>query len=140
MNENYKILAQFIKDTSSETADVDTYLFVKQNISNYSMHIDISSKALKNKIIEVNIILRFEDKNIKNKRSHFEITYAVIIRLDDNFTGEKKLEKILLSDVPTKVRPNLENAFLSLIRNSGFPEIRFNKKIDFEKLYNDKLN
>ena len=140
MKDKYKILAEFIKDASSETADIETYLFVKKNISNYQLNVDIFSKALKNKIIEINIILRFEDKNLENKKSHFEINYAVVIKLADYINNKKELEKILLSEIPTKVCSNLIDTFISLMRNSGFPEVKFNKKIDFEKLYNNKLN
>ena len=140
MNNKYKILAEFIKDASSETANIETYLFVKKNISNYQLNVDIHSKALKDKIIEVNIILRFEDKNLENKKSHFEINYAVVIKLVDYINNKKELEKILLSEIPTKVCPNLVDAFISLMRSSGFPEVKLDKNIDFEKLYNNKLN
>ena len=137
MNNKYKILAEFIKDASSETANIETYLFVKKNISNYKLNVDIYSKPLKNKIIEINIILRFEDKNLENKRSHFEINYVVVIKLIDNFDNKKELKKILLSEIPNKVCPNLVYAFTSLMRSSGFPEIKLSKNIDFEKFYND---
>ena len=137
MNNKYKILAEFIKDASSETANIETYLFVKKNISNYKLNVDIYSKPLKNKIIEINIVLRFEDKNLKNKRSHFEINYVVVVKLIDNFDNKKELKKILLSEIPNKVCPNLVYAFTSLMKSSGFPEVKLNKNIDFEKFYND---
>ena len=137
MNDKYKILAEFIKDCSSETENIETYLFVKKNISNYKLNVDIYSKPLKNKIIEINIVLRFEDKNLKNKRSHFEINYVVVIKLIDNFDNKKELKKLLLSEIPTKVCPNLVYAFTSLMKSSGFPEVKLNKNIDFEKFYND---
>ena len=137
MNDKYKILAEFVKDCSSETENIETYLFVKKNISNYKLNVDIYSKPLKNKIIEINIVLRFEDKNLKNKRSHFEINYVVVIKLIDNFDNKKELKKILLSEIPNKVCPNLVYAFTSLMKSSGFPEVKLNKNIDFEKFYND---
>ena len=140
MKENFKILAQFIKDMSSETMDIQTYLFVKDNISKYHLDIDISSKPLKNKLIEVNTKLRFEDKEPNEKKSHFEIIYASIIKIDDEIKDKKDLEKIILCDVQNKIYPNLEKSFLNLINNSGFPEVKLEKKIDFEKLYNKKFN
>ena len=140
MTENYKILAQFIKDMSSETADIQSYLFVKDNISKYHLDIDISSKPLKNKLIEVNTKLRFEDKELNEKKSHFEIIYASIVKINDKIKDKKDLEKIILCDVQNKIYPNLEKAFLNLLNNSGFPEIKLEKKIDFEKLYNKKFN
>ena len=140
MKENFKILAQFIKDMSSETMDIQTYLFVKDNISKYHLDIDISSKPLKNKLIEVNTKLRFEDKEPNEKKSYFEIIYASIVKIDDGIKEKKDLEKIILCDVQNKIYPNLEKSFLNLINNSGFPEVKLEKKIDFEKLYNKKFN
>ena len=140
MKDNFKILAQFIKDMSSETADIQSYLFVKDNISKYHLDIDISSKPLKNKLIEVNTTLRFEDKEPNEKKSHFEIIYASIIKINDEIKDKKDLEKIILCDVQNKIYPNLEKSFLNLLNNSGFPEVKLDKKIDFEKLYNKKFN
>ena len=140
MKENFKILAQFIKDMSSETADIQSYLFVKDNISKYHLDIDISSKPLKNKLIEVNTKLRFEDKEPNEKKSHFEIIYASIVKINDKIKDKKDLEKIILCDVQNKIYPNLEKSFLNLLNNSGFPEVKLEKKINFEKLYNKKFN
>ena len=140
MKENFKILAQFIKDMSSETADIQSYLFVKDNISKYHLDIDISSKPLKNKLIEVNTKLRFEDKEPNEKKSHFEIIYTSIVKIDDEIKDKKDLEKIILCDVQNKIYPNLEKSFLNLLNNSGFPEVKLEKKINFEKLYNKKFN
>ena len=139
MTKNYKILTEFIKDMSCETQDVETFLFVKDNIAKYSLYIDIKSRPLKNKIVEINTILKFEDKNLKNKRSHFEITYTAIIKVIGDIKDKKNIEKIVLCEVPTAIYPRLENAFLSLLKNSGFPEVKLGEKINFEKLYNDRL-
>ena len=140
MTENFKILAEFVKDMSSETPDIQSYLFVKENISKYQLNIDINSKALKNKMIEVNTTLKFEDKEPNEKKSHFEIVYASIVKIDKEIKDKKDLEKILLCDVQNKIYPNLEKTFLNLIHNSGFPEIKLEKKIDFNKLYSEKFN
>ena len=140
MTEKFKILSQYIKDMSSETADIETYLFVKENIRKYQLNIDINSKAIKNNLIEVNVTLKFEDKEPNEKKSYFEIVYATIIRLVDKIEDKKELEKIILSDVPTKIFPNLEKAFLNIVHDSGYPGIKLEKKIDFNKLYNEKFN
>ena len=140
MIEKFKILAEFIKDMSSETPDAQTYLFVKDNISKYHLNIDINSKALKNKLIEINTILKFEDKESNDKKSHFEIVYASIVKIDDEIKEKNDLEKIILCDVQNKIYPNLEKAFLNLLNDSGFPGIKLEKKIDFNKLYNEKNN
>ena len=140
MTEKFKILAEFIKDMSSETPNVQTYLFVKENISKYHLNIDINSKALKDKLIEINTILKFEDKESNDKKSHFEIIYASIVKVDDDVKEKKDLEKIILCDVQNKIYPNLEKAFLNLLNDSGFPGIKLEKKINFNKLYNEKNN
>ena len=140
MTEKFKILAQYIKDLSSETPNVETYLFVKDNISKYNLNIDITSKALKEKLIEVNTSLKFSDVEANEKKSYFEIIYATIIKVNDEVKEKKDLEKIILCDVQTEIYPKLENAFLNLIHNSGHPSIKLEKKIDFVKLYNERFN
>tara|TARA_B100001063_G_C16742482_1_gene545556 strand:+ start:445 stop:867 length:423 start_codon:yes stop_codon:yes gene_type:complete len=140
MTEKYKILAKYIKDMSSETGNIETYLFVKDNISNYQLNIDITSKAIKDKLIEINTTLKFEDKEPNEKKSHYEIIYATIIKVSDEIEDKKDLEKIILCDVQNKIYPDLERSFLNLIHNSGHPEIKLEKKIDFNKLYNERFN
>ena len=140
MKENYKILGKFIKDMSSETSDIETFLFVKDYISKYQLNIDINSKALKNKMVEINTTLKFEDKDDNSKKSYFEIIFATIVRINDEIKEKKDLEKIILCDVQKKIYPDLEKSFLDLLHNSGYPEIKFEKKIDFEKLYNQRFN
>jgi len=140
MTENFEILAEFVKDISSETSDVQTYIFVKEKISKYHLSIDINSKALKNKMIEVNTTLKFDDKDLSEKRSYFEIIYTSIVKIDDAVNDKKDLEKIILCDVQNKIYPNLEKTFLNLIHNSGFPEVTIDKKIDFTELYKQRAN
>jgi preprotein translocase subunit SecB len=140
MTEKYKILGKYIKDMSSETADAETYIFVKEYISKYQLSIDINSKAIKNKMIEVNTIMKFEDKEERKKKSYFEINYATIIKVDDEVKEKKELEKIILCDVQISIYPDLEKSLLDLLHNSGYPGVKFEKKIDFEKLYNQKFN
>ena len=140
MTEKFKIIAKYIKDMSSETPDIETFLFVKENISKYQLNIDITSKALKNKLIEINITLKFEDTEVNEKKSFFEIVYATIIKVDEDIKEKKDLERIILCDVPTKIYSDLEKAFLNLIHNSGHADIKFEKKVDFNKLYNERFN
>ena len=140
MTENFEILAEFVKDISSETPDVQSYIFVKENISKYQLNIDINSKALKNKMIEINTTLKFEDKGPNEKKSYFEIVYASIIKVDEEVKNKKDLEKIILCDVQNKIYSNLEKTFLDLLHNSGFPEVKLEKKIDFNKLYSERFN
>ncbi len=140
MTKKYKIMTKYVKDLSSETRDIETYIFVKNNIQKYQFNIDIKSQALKNKLIEINTTLKFEDKEISDKKSHFEIKFATIIKTDEKIKEKKELEKIILCDVQTEIYPELERIFLNLLHNSGFPEIKFDKKVDFEKLYNERFN
>ena len=140
MIENFKILAEFVKDISSETPNIESYIYVKENISKYQLNIDINSKPLKNKMIEVNTTLKFEDKEYNEKKSYFEIVYASVVKVDESVKDKKELEKIILCDVQNKIYPNLKKTFLDLLHNSGFPEIKLDKKIDFTQLYKQRSN
>ena len=140
MTEKYKILGKYIKDMSSETPDVETYLFVKEYIQKYQLNIDINSKAIKDKMVEVNTTLKFEDKDNNKNKSYFEIIFSTIVKISENVKEKKELEKIILCDVQNDIYPDIEKTFLNLINDSGYPGIRFEKKIDFEKLYNQKFN
>ena len=140
INENYKILGKYIKDMSSETPDIETFLFVKDVISKYQLNIDINSKALKNKLIEINTTLKFEDKETNEKKAYFEIVFATIVRVGEEVKEKKDLQKIILCDVQKEIYPDMETAFLNLLHNSGYPDIKFEKKVDFEKLYNERFN
>jgi len=140
MTDKYKILGKYIKDMSSETPDVETYIFVKERISKYQLLIDINSKPLKNKMVEINTILKFKDKEESKKKSYFEINFSTIVKINDDISDKKDLEKIILCEVQKEIYPDLEKSLLNLLHNSGYPEIKFEKKIDFEQLYNQRLN
>jgi preprotein translocase subunit SecB len=140
MTEKFKILGKFIKDLSSETPDVETYLFVRERIAKYQLGIDINSKPLKNKMIEINTSFKFEDKEQSKKKSHFEIMYSTVIKVNEEVKEKKELEKIILCDVQIKIYPALEKALLDLLHNSGYPGIKFEKKVDFETLYKQRFN
>ena len=140
MTEKYKILGQFIKDSSSETPDIETYLYVRDNMTSYQLGIDITSKALKNKMVEVNTTFKFTDKTESKIKSHFEIVYATIIKVGDEIKEKKELEKIILCDLQIQIYPNLEKSLLNLLHNSGYPNVQFDKKVDFENLYNQRFN
>jgi preprotein translocase subunit SecB len=140
MTKKYKILGKYIKDMSSETPDIETYIFVKDYISKYQLSIDINSKALKNKMIEINTILKFEDKQNNKKKSYFEINYSTVIKVEEEIKEKKDLEKIILCDVQTEIYPELEKSLLNLLHNSGYPNVKFEKKVDFEQLYAQRLN
>ena len=140
MSEKYKILSSFIKDMSSETPNVESYLFTKDNIAKYELDIDINSNPLKNKLIEVNTCLKFHDKTKQEKKSYFEITYTSVVRIEDVVKEKKDLQKIILCDVPTEIYTKLEKILLNLLSDSGYPGVKFDKKVDFNKLFNEKFN
>ena len=140
MTKNYKIVSQFLRDISSETKDVETYFFVKNQISNYQLVIDITSKALKNKHIEIDTIFKFRDSIENEKKSYFEMTNVTIVKIDDKIKDKKELEKIVLCDVQNEIYPFLEKSFLNLLHNSGFTQVQFEKKVNFEDLYNKRQN
>jgi len=140
MTENFKIIGSFIKDLSSETPDTPTFIFVRDRISKYSLNIDINSKAIKDGIIEVNTILKFTDQPEILKKSHFEIVYTSIVKIDEKVSDKKEMEKIILCDVPNKIYPDLEKIFLNLLTDSGFPGIKLEKKVNFTELYKQRSN
>ena len=140
MTKKYKILGKYIKDISSETPDIETYLFVRDNISKYQLDINITSKALKNKLIEINTTFKFLDKENNKKKSYFEIVYSTIIKPDDEVKEKKELEKIILCDVQNEIYPQLEKSLINILHNSGYPDVKFEKKVDFDNLYNQKFN
>ena len=140
MKDKFQILGKYIKDMSSETKNTETYIYVRDNILKYQLNIDINSKPLKNKMIEINTILKFEDKDDSKHKSYFEMNYATIIKVDDEVNEKKELEKIILCDVQLKIYPDLEKSFLNMLHNSGYPGVKFEKKIDFENLYMQRFN
>ena len=140
MTEKYKILSNYVKDMSSETPDVESYLFTKSNINEYELDIDISSKPLKNKLIEINTSLKFQNKSRPEKKSFFEVVYASIVKIDDEVKEKKDLQKIILCDVQTDIYPKLEKILINMLVDSGYTDVKFEKKVDFNKLFNDKFN
>ena len=139
-DKKYKILTEFVSDLSSETKDVETYIFVKDNISKYNLEIDIISKAIKDKVIEIKTNFKFEDKTDNPKKSYFEIIYTTIIKVDEEIKEKKDLERIILCDVQNEIYPRIEKVFINLLETSGYKGIKFDKKIDFEKLYTQRNN
>ena len=140
MTKKYKILGKFIKDMSSETKDIETYLFVKDHISKYQLGIDINSRVLKNKLIEISTTLKFEDKSDSKSKSHFEVTFSIIVKIDEDVKDKKELEKIILCEVQTEIYPDLEKSFLDLLHNSGHPSVKLGNRLNFEDLYNKQFN
>ena len=140
MTKNYKIVTQFLRDISSETPNVETFFFVKNQISNYQLIIDITSKALKNKHVEIDTIFKFKDTKENLKKSYFEMTNVTVVKIDDKVKDKKELEKIILCDVQNEIYPFLEKSFLNLLHNSGFTRVKFEKKVNFLDLYNRKQN
>jgi preprotein translocase subunit SecB len=138
MSEKFKIITEFVKDLSSETPDIETYLYVKDYLKNYNLNIDITTLPLKNRLIEVNTKLSFTDKGNSKKKSIFEIIYATIVKIEEEVKDKKEMEKIILCEVQNKIFPNLEKIFENLLKDSGYPIIKIEKKIDFEKLYNQQ--
>ena len=140
MSENYKIIARYVKDMSSETPDIETFIFVRDNISKYQLKIDITSKALKDKVVEINTTFKFEDKDSSAKKSYFEMVYATVIKVNNDIKEKKDIEKIVLCDVQKEIYPTLETSFVNLLTNSGYPGIKFEKKVDFTELYKQRAN
>ena len=140
MTEKYEIIFKYIQDLSVEIPNAETFIFSRDYITKYTLGINISTKTLKNKLIEVVTKLSFSDPNQNNRKSHFEISYCTVIKIKDQKIDKKDLEKILLCDVQKKIYPDIEKILINLIKDSGFPVLKMEKKIDFEKLYRQKGN
>ena len=140
MEKKYTVLAKFIKDMSVETKDAQTYLFVKENIKNYHLKISINSKAIKNKMIEIDTGLNFEDKQGNEFRTNFEMTYTSIIKLNEVNIDKEKMEKIILIEVQNEIYPDMEKSFLDMVHNAGYDNFTIDKKINFEILYENRTN
>ena len=140
MEKKYRILGEFIKDISAETKDVESYIYTKENISKYKMFIDINTKPLKNKMAEVSISTKFKEIDESSTRSYFEMIYAVIVKIDEDVNTKEVLEPIFLKEVPTEVYPKIEKIFLDLLKHSGYPNVKFETKVDFNVLYIKRSN
>ena len=140
MSEKFKIISEFVKDLSSETPDIETYLYVKDYLKNYNLNIDITTLPIKNRLIEVNTKLSFTDKSNSKKKSNFEVTYATIVKIEEGVNDKNEIEKIILCDVQNKIYSNLEKVFINLLKDSGYPGVKIEKKINFEELYKQKSN
>ena len=140
MSEKYKILSGYVKDLSSETPNVESYLYTKDNVSKYELDIDINSEPLKDKLIEVNTTLKFQDKSQTEKKSYFEVVYSSIVKIGEDIKEKKELQKIILCDIQNEIFPKLEKVLINMITDSGYPGVKFDKKVDFTKLFNEKFN
>ena len=140
MTEKFNIIGKYIKDISSETKDIETYIFVRDRLTKYKMAIDIKSMPLKNKLVEVNTVLKFEDREDVSKKSYFEMTFATIVKISEEVKAKEEFEKILLCDVQIKIYPDIEKSFLNLLHNSGYTGFQLENKIDFQELYNNRYN
>ena len=140
MEKKYRILGEFIKDISAETKNVESYIYTKENISKFKLFIDIKTKPLKNKMAEVSISTTFKETDEKKKNSYFEMIYAVIVKIDEDVNTKEVLEPIFLKEVPTEVYPKIEKILLDLLKYSGYPNVKFESKIDFNELYKNRKN
>ncbi len=140
MNKKYKILTTFVKDLSSEIPNVESFLYLKDNIPNYSLGIDINSKPLKNNMAEVDMKLTFEDKNKKENKTLFELTYAIVTKVEQEAVNKEELQKIFLRDVPNEIYPEIEKTFMDIIKLCGYPELKLEKKINFTELFEKNIN
>ncbi|MFL2893386.1 MAG: protein-export chaperone SecB [Candidatus Pelagibacter sp.] len=131
MENKFKIITEYVKDISSETPNIETYLFVKEKILKYNLSIEINSTPLKNSMVEINTKFIFSDPENSDKKSYFEILYSTVIKLEENIKDKKEIEKIILVDVQNEIYPNLEKTFLDTVRNSGYKNLNIEKKTRF---------
>ena len=139
MTIKHKILLNYIKDLSVETPDPESLITARENVSKYSLKLDLNSKILKNKMIEVCTKLTYEDKNNK-KKTYFEMTYATVVRIEEEKPDPEELKKFILCDLQIQIHPQIQKTFVEILKLSGFPDIQLKSNIDFNKLYNEKKN
>jgi len=135
MTKNYKILTSYVQDISSKISGTENFIYLKDNIPKYSLGIDINSLPLKNNMAEVNIRLTFDNKTEKDKKAYFEMTHTTVVRVEESAVNKDELKKIFLSDVPTEMYPEIERKFFEIVKSIGYPEIKLEKKIDFQELF-----
>ena len=138
MENKFKIITEYVKDISSETPNIETYLFVKEKILKYNLSIEINSTPLKNSMVEINTKFIFSDPENSDKKSYFEILYSTVIKLEENIKDKKEIEKIILINVPSQIYPDLRKIFIFIFECSGFKDIKISNNVDFQKLYNFK--
>ena len=135
MAKNYKILISYVKDISSRISGTENFIYLKDNIPKYSLGIDINSMPLKNNMAEVDIKLTFDNKTEKDKKAYFEMTHTTVIRVEESAVNKDELKKIFLSDVPTEIYPEIEKKFFDIVKSIGYPEIKLEKRIDFQEMF-----
>ena len=140
MKNKYKIVVSYIQDLSVEIPSAEALVTIRNTIPEYKIKVDIKTKPLKRRMIEVLTTLTYENPNKKKEKGFFQIAYATVIEIIDVKISKLELEKIILSDLQTEIYPSLEEKFLIILRSSGLPDLKFGVKIDFEKLYNERLN
>ena len=137
---SYKIISKFIKDISFEIPNAQAFVMLEKEISNYNLNFDIKSNPFKDNIIEVNTILRISpNQNVKHKILS-EINFTALVSIEKNFEDKKELEKIILIKIPTEIYPNLYETFVYLFSQAGIKNIKIDKEVNFEKMYNEKKN
>jgi len=122
MTKKYEIVLNYIKDLSVEIPDAQTFIFSKEYITKYTLGINVTTKAMKNDMIEVITKLHYKDPNDNKRKSYFEISYSTVIKIIDKNLKKDDLEKIILIEVQNEIYPGLEKIFLSIIKHAGFPE------------------
>tara|TARA_B000000532_G_scaffold205491_1_gene173174 strand:+ start:368 stop:790 length:423 start_codon:yes stop_codon:yes gene_type:complete len=135
MTKSYKILTSYVQDISSKISGTENFIYLKDNIPKYSLGIDINSLPLKNNMAEVNIRLTFDNKTEKDKKAYFEMTHTTVVRVEESAVNKDELKKIFLSDVPTEMYPEIERKFFEIVKSIGYPEIKLEKKINFQELF-----
>ena len=140
MENKYKIIISYIQDLSVEIPNPESLISIRNTIPEYQMKVNVNSKPLKRKMIEVLTTLNYENPNKKKTQGYFQIKYATVIDILDLEIKKDELEKIILCDLQTAIYPELEEKFLTILKNSGLPDLKFGKKIDFEALYKARLN
>jgi len=135
---NYKIISKFIKDISFEIPNVQSFVMLEKEIKNYSLNFDIKSKPYKDNIIEVNTVLKMTPNQDVKHKILSAISCSALVTIEKNSMKKEDLEKIVLIKIPTEIYPTLYETFLFLFKQTGIKNIEIHKKVDFEKMFNER--
>jgi len=140
MSIKHQIILSYTKDLSVETPNAESLISARENISKYTLNLDLNSKFLKNKMIEVETKLTYDDKSKNKNKTSFEMIYATVVKIEEENPNKEDVKKFILCDLQIITYPKIEKIFLEILKLSGFPDFQLNSKIDFNKLYNERKN
>ena len=132
---NYKIIGKYIKEVNFEIPNPKVFFSLSKNIVNYRINIDIKSNQIKRNIIEVLTSLQLIPTKDDFEKINTKIVFSAVVELLSDKIDKSEMEKIILINVPSEIYSELRGIFVSLFESSGFKDIKVNKDVNFQKLF-----